>query len=285
MRHKIIAMALSLLVAVPAFADFPAVRNDSAATTIAATNGDPTMLSVDSKGRLFSTLDIGTASATNPIKLEDSVATTGDALMGVAYRVNSGAATLAADGDYTTPAVNALGSTFIDANVLLQGNTALGLLKREDEASTDQAAGVASLIKLQSAISADAAAEDYGLAKGDTGGRLITANAPAGETWSACSASNTGTGNVTIKGLVASNRIYVTSISCGNQSAVSSQVNFKDGTTTIYVGWVAPNTGNAGFDTTLPIPLRLTSGTDFNFSLSTTATSTICCAAGYISTI
>jgi len=51
--NRVIALILSLLVAVPAFADFPAVRNDSAATTIAPTNGLASLLSVDSKGKLY----------------------------------------------------------------------------------------------------------------------------------------------------------------------------------------------------------------------------------------
>ena len=118
-------------------------RMNEDASVITATEGDAIAPSLNSKGQLMCSINSGVASATNPIKLEDSAAASGDALMGVAHRVNSGAATLAADGDYTTPAVNALGSTFIDANVLLQGSTALGLLKREDEASTDQAAGPA----------------------------------------------------------------------------------------------------------------------------------------------
>lgn len=101
--------------------------------------------------------------------------------------------------------------------------------------------------------------------------------------WSACSATASGTGNVTIKGGTVSVRTYVTSITCGNQSTVSTQLNFKDGTTTISNGWVGPNTGNAGFTATYPVPLRLTAAADFNFSPSTTSSSTICCAAGFTS--
>jgi len=175
-------------------------------------------------------------------------------------------------------------SPFFQLDSDWQNSPITGLLKNEDSAATTLDAGVAAFTKLQSALTVDAASGDYGTLKGDDVGRLITTLATPGETWAGCSAAATGTSNTQIKAAVASNRIYVTSISCTNTSTVDSEINFKDGTGYFYTGYVNGTTkGDSNFQTTLPVPLRGSVNTALNFSMTTNATNTICCAAGYIS--
>jgi hypothetical protein len=176
---------------------------------------------------------------------------------------------------------------FVNLDLDNQNSIQKGILKDEDRAALSGDAGVGVFAKLQSAITNDATADDYSWFKADTGGRVISTLAPAGETFQNCSASNTGTSDIAIKAAVASNRIYVTSISCFNTAAVASSIVFKDGSTQIYVGGVSSSTlaGVSVYTATLPTPLRGTANTALNFAMGTTATATTCCAAGYISTI
>lgn len=105
-------------------------------------------------------------------------------------------------------------------------------------------------------------------------------------TFQSCSSAATTTADTAIKAAVAANRMYVTSISCSNVSAVSSRIQIKDGATVIYVGSVGTLAATGGrFDVSLPTPLRGTVNTALNFNMVTNATDTVCCAAGYISTL
>jgi len=109
----------------------------------------------------------------------------------------------------------------------------------------------------------------------------------AANTWQSCSVSNVGVTDVVIKAAGGAGvRIYVTSISCFNTAAVASSMAFKDGATQIYVGAVGNSTldGVAYYAHALPVPLRTTTNTAFNFAMGTTATATTCCAVGYTST-
>lgn len=107
-----------------------------------------------------------------------------------------------------------------------------------------------------------------------------------GSTFQACSSAAITTADTAIKAAVASNRIYVTSISCSNNSAVPSSLQIKDGSTVIYQGGVAALATTGGsWSVDLTTPLRGTVNTALNFNMVTTATSTICCATGYISTL
>lgn len=105
-----------------------------------------------------------------------------------------------------------------------------------------------------------------------------------GSTFQSCSAAATTTADTAIKTAVAANRMYITSISCSNTSAVASSLQIKDGATVIYVGAVGTQAATGGgFNVSLPTPLRGSVNTALNFNMVTTATSTTCCAAGYIS--
>lgn len=105
-------------------------------------------------------------------------------------------------------------------------------------------------------------------------------------TFQSCSAAATTTADTAIKAAVALNRMYITSISCSNVSAVASRIQIKDGTTVIYTGAVGTQAATGGgFSVSLPTPLRGTVNTALNFNMVTTATDTVCCASGYISTL
>lgn len=97
-----------------------------------------------------------------------------------------------------------------------------------------------------------------------------------------CSSAATGTADTAIVAAAASVRTYITSISCANTSAVASAITFKDGATAAYIGAVGTQAATGGgFNTTFPVPLRLTVNTAFNFAMVTTSTSTTCCAVYY----
>lgn len=138
----------------------------------------------------------------------------------------------------------------------------------------------------QDPITADVVSGDATYAKTDTGGRTITTYAPAGEMFSSCSSAITGVSRTAIKTAVASNRIYVTSITCSNNSAVASQASFSDGAgTQLAAANIGTLASGGTFAASFPTPLRGSVNTDFSVTMTTTSTSTICCANGFISTI
>jgi hypothetical protein len=205
----------------------------------------------------------------------------GQLILGV---VNTNAAGLAAEGDLTGIAVGLNGAVFVDIKRAQQVSDAGSLLKAEDLAAGTGDSGVSVFSKMQSALSIDAATGDYATPKVDLAGRTIIANAPSGERWSACSASNTGTSEVAIKALVASNRICATSLSCFNTATVASAFEIKSNTTAIYAGGISNSTlaGVAYWETSLPTPVCTAVGEALNFDMATTATATTCCGAGFI---
>lgn len=221
-----LGFVISLLLLAPslAIAEYPAVRNDSATTTIIGTNLNPGPMSVDSTGRLF---------------------------------INPGAT-----------------------------GSALG--KTEDAAHASTDIGVMSLAVREDALTTSTGTTgDYSAFKTDGNGRQIVTNAPPGETWQACSAAVTDTSTVDIKAAVASNRIYVTSITCTNTANVASLLNIRDGATAIWIGGISNSTlaGVATWNQTFPVPLRGSVNTALRFNAATTLTNTYCCAAGYISVL
>lgn len=217
---------------------------------------------------------------------EDTAHATGD--MGVqlfAVSNQTGKVDFGASGDYVPLGVTNAGVLYtnINANILPSSDIAASIIKLEDAASGGGEAGVAQLVKLQSALTADAAAEDYGFVKASLDGRLITAPAPAGEFFSSCSGTITGTSRTAIKSGVASNRIYTTSITCSNSGAAASIFNISDGAgAQLAVGALAATVGS--YTASFPTPLRGSVATDLSVTMNTTSTSTICCANGFIST-
>lgn len=199
---------------------------------------------------------------------------------------NDSFTTVSANSDYTFFTVNAAGVAHADINSSAQISINNGLLKIEDlGASSGDAIVIGGALREDALTVATSTTNDYGTLKIDGAGKLIIANAPVGEFWQACSASNTGTSDTAIKAAVPSNRIYVTSISCFNTATVASAMSFKDGSSQIYVGGIGNSTlqGVGYWEHSLPTPLRGTVNTAFNFAMATNATATTCCAAGFIS--
>lgn len=256
------------------------------ATPIASGVGKSTFIATDLSGRVL--VDPGTSS-TSLGKAEDSAHTSGDSgVMCFGVRNTAASALVNTDGDYTPFALSQFGVLYTSIDAALLGSLNNTILKQEDAADATGYAGVMPLSVYRAiAASSSSADGDYVTFNSDLDGRLYVNafGAAPGQTWQACSSAATDTSNVEIKAAVASNRIYVTSISCDNTAAVASSIVFKDGTTQIYRGAVSSSTlaGVASFQTQLPVPLRGTVNTAFNFAMATTATSTTCCAAGFIS--
>lgn len=179
-------------------------------------------------------------------------------------------------------------STDIKGQVLVSGSGATSLGKAEDTVAATGDVGIAVFGVAQDPLVADQALGDYGPLKIDANGRLITTNAPAGQTFQSCGTATAVTSDVAIKAAVASNRMYVTSITCKNTSTtVGPTLDFKDGATIVAVGGIsatsATGTLSGEVDIQFPVPLRGTVNTAFNFATNTATTSVTCCIAGYIS--
>ncbi len=182
-------------------------------------------------------------------------------------------------------------SSSVGSNSLLVTATASrdNWVQLEDNASATGDMLAKTGLVTESAITAKTSTTgDWGVTAGDMGGRPVITYAPAGETWQSCGTATASTADTAIKASVASNRIYVTNITCKNTSAtVASSLDFKDGTTVIAVGGISQMAAGAAgsFDATFPVPLRGTSATALNFATNISVSSVTCCASGYVSTL
>lgn len=104
-------------------------------------------------------------------------------------------------------------------------------------------------------------------------------------TWQACSARIDTTTNSAIQAAVAGTRIYVTGISCDNDTTVATGLVFRNGSTQIWRGAISNTTlaGRGGYTIPLLTPLRLSVATAFNFSPDTNSSGVTCCANGFLS--
>lgn len=94
-----------------------------------------------------------------------------------------------------------------------------------------------------------------------------------------CSTAETGTSDHAIIAAVAATSHYVSSISCYNDSAVASIITFKDATTAFWSDIIGTTTlGTNRISITFPKPKKVAINAALNFDMTTTATSTICCA-------
>lgn len=159
--------------------------------------------------------------------------------------------------------------------------------KTEDSAHISTDVGSATLVVRDDDLSSDSSNDgDYQFAKSDSVGRLYV-NPFGGDVnrfLVSCSSVTTGTTDSSIVPAVGGNRIYVTSLSCSNTAAVASVLTLKDGATgkwVYYIGAVAAV--NNVFHVQFPTPIRGTANTAVNFALTTTATSTTCCATYFTS--
>lgn len=280
---KKILFLVSILIPSIVFAG-PHVRNESQSTLYSAEGDTQPTSAVDRYGNQMCTMAAGTASRTNPIKLEDTAHTSGDAgIFALGVRNEAAAILPGTDADYSPLATNAYGVLYGELAITHQRSSTAGLLKAEDAASANGDAGVGILAKLQAALSVDAADGDYGLPKLGLDGRLMTALAPAGELWDSTSAADITTATTgTLKGSVASNRIYVHSWGCFNTGGAATRVYLEDGSGTRYSHCnLAATTGECF--RTLPTPIRLPSASALNVNVVTAGSATRCEAHGYIS--
>lgn len=267
-----------------AVAEYPAVRNDSATTTVIGVNGSPGPMSVDSTGRLF--INPGVSGSALG-KTEDAVAASGDiGVMCLGVGNTNLGSTLAASGDYIPFATNTAGAVYVIPAATTDGASAA---KLEDVASA-ASDGLMSVggIREDALTTNTGTTGDYTPFKADGNGRQIITYAPPGESWQGCGTATASTSDVAIKAAVASNRIYVTAITCASSDADNAtNINFKDGATVIAVGGVnqMATTSAGTFTARFMPPLRGTVNTAFNFNTAISTSSVICCGSGYISVL
>lgn len=286
MKRIVILIALILAPAL-SFAQTNAQQNEAGNTYLPSNGQISSNIAVDRALRQIVSLSAGASGVTNPIKLEDTAMTSGDAGIPTLVVRNEGTTSFADSNlDYSFLGVNRFGGLYVEmASDHQFGGNSTALLKNEDTISASGDAGVGIFGVLRSALVAPAASSDYSFLQQDESGRLITSLSPAAESFTSCSASATGVVDVAIKAAVASNRIYVTSITCSNTAgAVSTELEIRDATTVMDVGYVASTTlGESQWTKTYPVPLRGTVNTALNVRPVTTASATRCCAQGYIS--
>jgi hypothetical protein len=286
--RKLLVIIVSIAIGSTVFAQGMSVQN-TAATAKCNTAGQSCPLSTDASGRLL--LGPAGTGATALGKAEDAAHVSGDTGVMMLGVIDSTASSGfgGVNGDYSPPAMTLTGALYANIDSNSQASTARGILKSEDAAHTTGDAGVASLFVTEDPLTVSQnATTDYANPKVDRNGRVITTLAPAGETFQSCGTATAVTSDVAIKAAVASNRMYVTSITCKNTSiTASTPIDFKDGSTIIAVGGVgavvaASGTSGAYF-AEFPTPLRGSSNTALNFATNTATTSVTCCAQGFVS--
>lgn len=316
MFHNIKRLLLTLLVATTAFADNQPIRNEglSALRDLGSELTVGSNYATDRFGQLMpqyrgpfvnhlgnDTAETGSTTTNivataHAVKVGDVVEFTTAARSGMGYvtSIATNSFTISPplraapnNGDFFY--VNAFMPAVVNSSgqliTTIQDASGTAVNKAEDTVMNSADMGFDVFQKLQSALTVDAASGDRGTFKGDLDGRTITSLAPAGEMWQSCGTATATTSDVAIKAAVASNRIYVTSITCKNTSAtVATSLDFKDGTTVIAVGGISQmaTTAAGSFDAAFPVPLRGTSNTALNFATNVSVSSVTCCAAGYI---
>lgn len=268
------------------------VRNEAAAI-LPGTDADYSPLATNAYGVLYGELAIThqRSPTAGLLKAEDAASASGDAGVAIfGVRNDTAAALTGSNTDYGSPVVNQYGGVVADLDIRFQGNgtSARSPIRAEDDVSASGDAGVIPLVRgvgTGSLAPSAGTSGDYEWQNNDSDGRLFVnpygANPP--QFFSSCSSAITGTSRTAIKAAVASNRIYVNSITCSNNSAVNSQADFSDGAGAQLAAGNITALGGIGFTATFPTPLRGTVNTDFSVTLTTTATSTICCATGFTS--
>lgn len=286
--RKLLVIIVSIAIGSTVFAQGMSVQN-TAATAKCNTAGQSCPLSTDASGRLL--LGPAGTGATALGKAEDAAHTTGDVGVMILGVIDTTASSGfgGSNGDYSPPSLNATGAQYVNIDSNSQVSTARGILKLEDAVHTTGDAGVQSLFVTEDPLTVSSSGTgDYTSPKVDRTGRVITTFAPAGESFQSCGTATGVTTDVAIKAAVASNRIYVTSISCKNTSTtVSTNLDFKDGTIITSVGGIGALVSASGtsgsFTVTYPVPLRGTVNTALNFATNSATSSVTCCAAGYVS--
>lgn len=222
-------------------------------------------------------------------KAEDAAHASGDVgILQLGVRNDSGAALSGTDLDYTPIATNSRGAVFGDIQSGLSANIATSILKLEDAAHASGDAGVQALtVRSDAFTTAPASASgDYQPPWTDRWGRTLSIIAPHEITTKSCSTTATTTANTQIvPNQGAGVRVYVTSVGCSNTSAVASEIQLKDSTTAIWYGGIGTQAATGGdYQKEFNPPLKISANAPFQFAMTTTATSTTCCALYYVAT-
>lgn len=236
--------------------------------------------------RINPTLNTG---ATSLMKLEDTAHSSGDAgvqVFGITNESGNQISTTA-DNDYIPYGMTRVGDVFSVPRYSVSLSDTIQLGTREDSPFSNASALLKMAGQAVSAISQTVdTSGDAAPPSMDLGNRLVTTNAPAGETWWACTGEITTATNTQIKASVASNRHYITAFSCAATSTSPNQIYLTDGSGGTAMDFVN-TTSNAvapGPQNTYPTPLRGSSATGV-FVTTITTGGVRCCASGYISTI
>lgn len=164
---------------------------------------------------------------------------------------------------------------------VIPGIGAKNLGKAEDgtPANGDTLVGLA--VKIQSALSADATANNYGTLKGDTLGRLLIGQAPAADLIYGCNTAVTTATTGSMIAANASNRYYAMSWNCTNTGGAASRVILEDGDGNDLANTFLPATSGAA-SLTFGSPIAASAvNKALQINVITTGTSTICCVNGF----
>lgn len=219
------------------------------------------------------------------LKAEDAAHTTGDAgVMGLGVNNRNFTALNSTNADYTPLSTGDEGQIY----ATLVGNTATqGISAIRSE---DQAFGASEALAVVGGQAVSAIAQTVGTSGDvappsmDLGNRLVTTNAPAGETASGCTSAITTNTTGTIVTNLASNRFYMTSVTCTNTGGAATRVRIQDGASNPFADLMLAATTGYAF-ASFPTPARTNSNSSLVANVITTGSSTICCANGYYSTI
>lgn len=224
------------------------------------------------------------ASADGLLKLEDSVAASGDAGVGILLKRTDAAATqTSATGDYTLPVANLNGAQLIDINRTFQASDPNGLLKAEDAVSASGDAGILNFGVRRDALDTAQTSNvgDYAWHIIDSLGRqIINPFAPSGSyVYGNASATDTTSTSV-IAAAGGSLRNYITNLSITNTGATTVLITLQDGSggTTL---WRTIAVAAGGSNITFTIPIRTTANTALFFAAGGSSTTVYVSAAGF----
>lgn len=229
------------------------------------------------------------STASGILKLGDTATAVGDAGVKALAVRNEGAAVLAdTNGDASGISVTRAGAVHVLMNSAFNGTSGgKDFIADEDVAfAASDAVGKVGVQAVSAITQLVGTTGDLTIPSADLGNRVVTTNAPAGETWWACTGEITTATNTQIKASVASNRHYITAFSCAPTSTNPNQIYLTDGSGGTAMDFVN-TTSNAvapGPQNTYPVPLRGSSATGV-FVTTITTGAVRCCASGYISTI
>lgn len=223
----------------------------------------------------------------NLLKSEDSAHTTGDAGVQMLGVNNRSFATLnSSQLDYTPIAVGDVGnlySTVVYDSTLTAAQSAVRPI---DTSTISNNVGVTVLGRGDADWNPTAGTGSgrFSMFSMDSTGRqYVNTGADVGKYTQGCNTAITTATTGDIIAALASNRHYISSISCTNTGAAATRVRIQDGSATGFADlMLAATTGYASI--TFPTPFRTASNSAVVANVITTGSSTVCCATGYSAT-